>query len=227
MNRIFLLLISTFLIFSCGKDEEQVPDPCTGITCENGNCVNGQCACDEGWTGPDCSQRVDLCEGVSCVNGDCVNGQCDCDEGWTGPDCSDILTPRSINIIAVEIENIPTQKEDGTNWDILDAPDIFFFFSINSQIYGLPSSTKENCSDSEFLFTYAEPQVFPVSDLEDEILQISFWDEDGVSASDLMVFARFERDFYNQGIDNTLITTTDFITGMSPTSITMLISYNY
>lgn len=39
---------------SCSKD-----DPCESITCQNGGtCVNGECDCPEGYTGPSCASEM-------------------------------------------------------------------------------------------------------------------------------------------------------------------------
>lgn len=54
MKRFFfaLLLVSGALISGC-KD-----DPCENISCGVfGECVNGECSCDEGYTGPDCTDQ--------------------------------------------------------------------------------------------------------------------------------------------------------------------------
>uniref|UniRef100_A0A4W5KQ79 EGF-like domain-containing protein n=1 Tax=Hucho hucho TaxID=62062 RepID=A0A4W5KQ79_9TELE len=56
-----------------------------------GRCVNGQCVCDPGFTGPDCSSES--CPGNCNNKGRCVNGQCVCDTGFTGPDCSTKACP--------------------------------------------------------------------------------------------------------------------------------------
>lgn len=50
------LLLTMTVFNSCKKDD---PDPCEGVTCLNGGtCVNGQCDCPEGYSGPDCGNQV-------------------------------------------------------------------------------------------------------------------------------------------------------------------------
>jgi hypothetical protein len=63
-------------------------DPCKNVDCNNGNCVDGTCECDPGYSGSDCS-TLDPCYNVACDNGDCVNGNCICDAGYEGDDCAD------------------------------------------------------------------------------------------------------------------------------------------
>lgn len=46
-----VLLSSTILLNSC------ITDPCASITCQYGDCVNGDCDCYEGYEGPDCSEE--------------------------------------------------------------------------------------------------------------------------------------------------------------------------
>lgn len=64
-------------------------DACEGVSCTNGQCVDGNCECNPGFTGTDCAE-VDLCYGVNCNNGYCssITGNCICLEGYEGADCS-------------------------------------------------------------------------------------------------------------------------------------------
>lgn len=49
------LLLTATVFNSCNKED---PDPCEGVTCLNGGtCVNGECDCPEGYTGPDCGTQ--------------------------------------------------------------------------------------------------------------------------------------------------------------------------
>lgn len=50
----FVLLLAAF---SCGKETTQA-DLCEGVICNNGGtCVNGDCSCPAGYTGPSCEQE--------------------------------------------------------------------------------------------------------------------------------------------------------------------------
>lgn len=75
---------------------KQCPNDCSG----NGLCMDGQCACGDSWTGPDCSTRVctgmflgPRCDMPACPNdcdgkGLCMHGECACWQDWLGKDCS-------------------------------------------------------------------------------------------------------------------------------------------
>lgn len=53
----FTIMMSTIaLTFS--SCSEEVADPCDGIVCVNGDCVNGNCDCEQGWSGSDCSTQL-------------------------------------------------------------------------------------------------------------------------------------------------------------------------
>jgi len=40
-------------MISCGED-----DPCDGVVCENGQCINGICDCEEGYEGVFCNTEI-------------------------------------------------------------------------------------------------------------------------------------------------------------------------
>lgn len=49
---LLILLSGLAYMVSCGGE-----DPCESVVCVNGDCLNGKCECDEGWTGEKCDQQ--------------------------------------------------------------------------------------------------------------------------------------------------------------------------
>lgn len=61
---VFSVIALMLTSYGCKKKDNSsnpsstTTDPCAGITCgSHGHCVNGQCVCDAGYTGADCSQQ--------------------------------------------------------------------------------------------------------------------------------------------------------------------------
>jgi syndecan 4 len=107
-----LALLAGSLAYAGAYGVTSCSNGCSG----HGSCIaNGICACDTGYTSPDCSVRTCLfscsgrglcfdgtcyCEpgwtGEGCVMADCashglfdaVTGKCDCEPGWVGPQCA-------------------------------------------------------------------------------------------------------------------------------------------
>ena len=71
--------------------EFRVTDSCYEIECgRNERCVDGECVCEPGYTGPDC--LTDVCDGIDCSgNGICIAAgnsyQCSCEPLYTGELC--------------------------------------------------------------------------------------------------------------------------------------------
>ncbi len=58
LNR-FLIAVLLYSVLALNSCKKVVPDPCDGVICLNGGtCVNGQCDCPNGYTGPDCSNQI-------------------------------------------------------------------------------------------------------------------------------------------------------------------------
>ncbi len=52
-----LLSYFVILIFTCSCNRND--SKCTGVICHNdGYCINGQCVCQDGYTGADCSRQI-------------------------------------------------------------------------------------------------------------------------------------------------------------------------
>lgn len=57
MKKTILFFVLMLAAFSCKKETTQ-EDLCEGVVCKNGGtCVNGDCSCPPGYTGPDCGQE--------------------------------------------------------------------------------------------------------------------------------------------------------------------------
>ena len=85
--RLLLIFYQAQAVISCIG-----PGDCNDHNCADCSCVNGQCNCVGGWSGPSCT--TPFCNNSSeCSNhGSCQqtlhNVSCDCDTGFSGPRCS-------------------------------------------------------------------------------------------------------------------------------------------
>lgn len=88
---------------------ETCPGKCQK-SCPNGycDCETGDCLCDPGFAGVDCS--IDTCAAAGCVNGNCIsrylggelfvtNRPCVCMDGWYGEKCDTKIAPSVPDII--------------------------------------------------------------------------------------------------------------------------------
>ncbi len=90
------LLGILFLMSSCELED---PDPCEGVTCQNGGtCLEGTCDCPIGFSGTNCeTEDVCLTGNLVCANGgSCVDGTCECVVGYEGMDCSTLSRDKYI-----------------------------------------------------------------------------------------------------------------------------------
>ncbi|XP_062848373.1 N-acetylglucosamine-1-phosphodiester alpha-N-acetylglucosaminidase [Trichomycterus rosablanca] len=72
--------VSTVL---CVHERLCQPEDCN----KHGTCIDGQCACNHGWTGPTCANLT--CQPRDCgEHGLCTEDGCVCDAGWMGANCS-------------------------------------------------------------------------------------------------------------------------------------------
>lgn len=63
---------------------------CPVLCSSRGEYINGECQCNPGWKGKECSLRHDECEVSDCNgHGHCVSGKCQCARGYKGKYCED------------------------------------------------------------------------------------------------------------------------------------------
>lgn len=63
---------------------------CPVLCSQRGEYINGECQCNPGWKGKECSLRHDECEVPDCNgHGHCVNGKCACVRGYMGKFCEE------------------------------------------------------------------------------------------------------------------------------------------
>ncbi len=72
--------VTSFIV--TGEDAETDPLACT----RNGVCIEGVCACRQGWMGTAC--HIKRCQKGCNNKGICNNGTCICNAGYAGKDCS-------------------------------------------------------------------------------------------------------------------------------------------
>lgn len=66
------------------------PGVCPVLCSQRGEYINGECQCNPGWKGKECSLRHDECEVPDCNgHGHCVSGKCQCIRGYKGKFCED------------------------------------------------------------------------------------------------------------------------------------------
>lgn len=67
---------------------------CPVLCSQRGEYINGECQCNPGWKGKECSLRHDECEVPDCNgHGHCVNGKCLCVRGYKGKFCGEVDCP--------------------------------------------------------------------------------------------------------------------------------------
>lgn len=83
------MLVSCLLIYSSCED-----DKCTGVVCVFGFCDEdtGNCICDNGYSGTDCS--VDICGENGVWNA--TTQVCDCAAGYEGSDCTTLSNSKYV-----------------------------------------------------------------------------------------------------------------------------------
>lgn len=129
-------------------------------------------------------KKDDPCEGVTCLNGGtCVNGECDCPDGYSGPNCGDQVTPAKIRISKVKITKFP-QYDSGTNWDLLDGPDIYIIIKKGSALIHEQPTMFEDANVSQ-VYSYTPSGYIDLTDATGQYA-ISIYDYDDGLGDDFM-----------------------------------------
>jgi len=53
-----VVILFSILALTLNSCDNSVPDPCASISCIYGECTNGDCECDDGYEGADCSTQI-------------------------------------------------------------------------------------------------------------------------------------------------------------------------
>ena len=126
-----------------------------------------------------CNERS--CENTMCENGGiCVDGSCDCPDGYTGKYCHERMTPNTIRITDMAVTRFPGLKE-GTSWDALDGPDIYYQMYDGSRLIAQPDLLFENADAMQEYYFY-----FAFIDMENvtSTYTIRLLDFDGINTKD-------------------------------------------
>lgn len=71
-----LICLSMSVLIACNEEE---PDLCDGLTCQNGGELeNCECSCPSGFSGTQCEINSAICVGVECPVGQSPNPAHDC-----------------------------------------------------------------------------------------------------------------------------------------------------
>ena len=115
---------------------ENCPGKCQS-KCNNGycDCETGECLCNSGFSGPNCS--IDTCSAAGCVNGNCaaryLGGEllvtklpCVCMDGWYGDKCDTQIPPTKPDYIPSCFNNYYYFQDTniaGANFDVVHTSD--------------------------------------------------------------------------------------------------------
>ena len=82
--------VLSVLLVPLGWDFAWFAGVCPVLCSQRGEYINGECQCNPGWKGKECSLRHDECEVPDCNgHGHCVNGKCACVRGYMGKFCEE------------------------------------------------------------------------------------------------------------------------------------------
>lgn len=193
---IFFFAITIFTLNSC-------KDKCKDVNCNTGTCVDGDCVCPDNYYGEFCEIH-DPCLGKNCLNGGtCVDGTCNCPEGYTGTNCEIEVTPVSVTINSIQLNNYPMTTTGGAGWDFVDGPDIFL--SINTGTTSVTTSfvsgTQQDATGQSIFYS----NLFPVNLVSmGGYYTLGVWDADSPDADDFMCGIYFMPTDYKSGHPSTI-----------------------
>ncbi len=151
---------------------------------------------------PSCSKDKD-CEGTCLNGGVCEDGNCNCPDGYEGPNCAEQETPLKMFIHSVRVTRFPA-LDGGTNWDLLDGPDIFFqLFAGSTLIYEQPNFIEDADPSVDLILTVTTPIEITNTTGEHGIQLLDY--DDGITDDDFMGGILFTPYFSNtNGFPTTL-----------------------
>lgn len=171
---------------ACQKDPVTTPDPCANVSCFNGGvCQSGTCDCPPGYSGSQC-QISDPCYNITCFNGGtCANGTCNCPPGYSGSDCSTVLTPISMTITRIDLDDYPIVQSNGAGWDASSGADPFITITSgqNSSASDFVTGYKSDLTGSPTYYTLVAPKT--ITNLSG-YSTIGLWDYDTPDPNDFM-----------------------------------------
>ena len=202
-----LLLLSALFAVLCFNGCKK--DPCANTYCRNGGtCFQGDCDCPAGYRGLQC-ETYDACLLLSCLNGGtCVSGFCNCLTGYSGTNCGTVLTPVSMTITKIVLNDFPP-SDGGFYWDPASgAPDIYLSVNlgITANTNEFTSGTQMNAADG-ISITYTN--LFPITlTFPDNNYTIGLWDWDDLDADDFMGGIYFTPNNHDTGFPSEFSLTT-------------------